>query len=160
MTQSATKSLITLNQLVDYFIWFANDVGSYLSNQKLQKLLYYAQAWYLALYDIPLFDEEFEAWIHGPTIPSLFYEYKEKFGFKPILKEVEKPDFSPELENFLEELNDDYFFRDAYELELMVRQEDPWLITRDGLPKDEPSHAIISKELMRDYYKTCVIETE
>ena len=51
----------TLSKLVDYFIWFANDVGSYLSNQKLQKLLFYAQAWYLAFEEKPLFDEDFEA---------------------------------------------------------------------------------------------------
>ncbi|NJK69536.1 MAG: DUF4065 domain-containing protein [Microcoleus sp. SU_5_3] len=155
---TAITTVTTASQLADYFIWFANDVGSYLSNHKLQKLLYYAQAWYLAFEGIPLFDEDFEAWVHGPTIPALFYEYKEQFGFKPILKEVEKPEFPQEFQEFLDELCDEYFFCDAYELELMVRREDPWINARGGLPKDEPSHAIISKELMRNYYKTRVIE--
>jgi uncharacterized phage-associated protein len=122
--------------------------------------LYYAQAWYLAFEDKPLFDEDFEAWVHGPTIPALFYEYKEQFGFKPILKEVEKPEFPQEVQEFLDDLSDDYFFRDAYELELMVRREDPWIKTRGELPRDEPCRAIISKELMKAYYKTRVIEEE
>jgi len=141
-------TVTTASQLADYYIWFANDVGSYLSNHKLQKLLYYAQAWYLAFEDKPLFDEDFEAWVHGPTIPALFYEYKE----------VEKPEFPQEVQEFLDELSDEYFFCDAYELELMVRREDPWIKARGDLPKDEPSHAIITKELMREFYKTRVIE--
>ncbi|MEG4586311.1 NACHT domain-containing protein [Microcoleus sp. MOSTC5] len=153
-------TVTTASKLADYYIWFANDVGSYLSNHKLQKLLYYAQAWYLAFEDKPLFDEDFQAWVHGPTIPALFYEYKEQFGFKPILKEVKKPEFPQEVQEFLDELSDDYFFRDAYELELMVRREDPWIKARGELPRDEPCHAIISKELMKAYYKTRVIEEE
>ncbi|WP_377476636.1 MAG: DUF4065 domain-containing protein [Microcoleus anatoxicus] len=151
-------TVTTASKLADYYIWFANDVGSYLSNHKLQKLLYYAQAWYLAFEDTPLFDEDFEAWVHGPTIPALFYAYQEQFDFKPILKEVEKPEFSKEVQEFLDELSDDYFFRDAYELELMVRREDPWINARGNLPKYEPSHAIITKESMKTFYKTRVIE--
>jgi uncharacterized phage-associated protein len=155
---TAITTITTASRLADYFIWFANDVGSYLSNHKLQKLLYYAQAWYLAFEGTPLFDEDFEAWVHGPTIPALFYEYKKQFDWKPILKEVEKPEFPEEVQEFLDELCDEYFFCDAYELELMVRREDPWIKARGNLPKDEPSHAIISKELMRNFYKNRVIE--
>ena len=40
---------ISCKDIADYFIWLANDTGSYLSNLKLQKLVYYAQAWYLAI---------------------------------------------------------------------------------------------------------------
>ncbi len=40
----------------------------------------------------------------------------------------------------------------------MVRREDPWIKARGDLPKDEPCHAIITKELMREFYKTRVIE--
>jgi uncharacterized phage-associated protein len=122
--------------------------------------LYYAQAWYLAFEDTPLFDEDFEAWVHGPTIPALFYEYKELFRFKPMLKEVEKPEFPQEVQEFLDELSDDYFFRDACELELMKRREDPWIKARGELPRDEPCHAILSKELKKEYYKTRVIVEE
>jgi uncharacterized phage-associated protein len=96
--------------------------------------------------------------VHGPTIPALFYEYKKQFDWKPILKEVEKPEFPEEVQEFLDELCDEYFFCDAYELELMVRREDPWIKARGNLPKDEPSHAIISKELMRNYYKNRGVE--
>lgn len=47
-----------------------------ISNLKLQKLLYYCQAYSLALTGQPLFDEEIEAWSYGPVVPSIYQEYK------------------------------------------------------------------------------------
>jgi len=145
-------SITTASEIADYFIYIANDTGSFISNLKLQKLVYYAQAWHLGIHDTPLFDEDFEAWVHGPVIPSLFEEYK-KFSWQPILKEVEKPKFYPELEEFLQDVIEVYFIREGLELEMMTTREDPWIWARKGLRRDEPSHAIISKESMRVYYK-------
>ncbi|HLP89286.1 MAG TPA: type II toxin-antitoxin system antitoxin SocA domain-containing protein [Nostocaceae cyanobacterium] len=146
-------AITTANQIADYFIWLANESGSFVSNLKLQKLVYYAQAWYLALYDgQPLFDEDFEAWIHGPVIPALYQEYK-SFSWKPILKEVEKPKFTQEVNDFLEELTEVYFGYDGFELEKMTHREDPWINARGDIPADEPSNAIIPKEAMREYYQ-------
>jgi hypothetical protein len=42
----------------------------------------------------------------------------------------------------------------------MVRREDPWIKARGELPRDEPCHAILSKELKKEYYKTRVIVEE
>lgn len=145
-------SITTVDAIVDYFIYVANDTGSFISNLKLQKLVYYAQAWHLGIYDTPLFDDDFEAWVHGPVIPLLFHKYKE-FGWKPILKEVQKPEFPPQLEEFLEDITEVYFIREGLELEMMTTREDPWIYARKGLARDESSHAIITKESMRSYYK-------
>ena len=54
-----------------------------ITNLKLQKLCAYAQALSLSLLDTPLFEEELEAWTHGPVIPEIYYEY-EKYGRRPI----------------------------------------------------------------------------
>lgn len=43
-----------------------------MTTMKLEKLTYYCQAWSLAWDDVPLFDEEFEAWANGPVCPQLF----------------------------------------------------------------------------------------
>jgi uncharacterized phage-associated protein len=148
-------ALTTASEIADYFIYVANETGSYLSNLKLQKLLYYAQAWHLALYDVPLFEEDFEAWIHGPVIPSLYEQYQ-TFGWQPLLKEVQKPQFSEELQNFLKEVTNEYFILDTLELEMMTHREAPWIEARGNMPIDEPSLTIISQQSMKNYYKACV----
>lgn len=51
--------------------------SEYITNLKLQKLLYYAQGYFLAKKDIPLFDEDFLAWEHGPVIRKIYNIYKE-----------------------------------------------------------------------------------
>lgn len=62
--------------------WFLGaidrDAGDAITHLKLQKLVYYAQAWSLALpaRGVPLFDEEMQAWAHGPVAESLFQEHR------------------------------------------------------------------------------------
>jgi uncharacterized phage-associated protein len=43
---------------------------------KLQKLVYYSEAWHLAYFERPLIPEDFEAWVHGPVVRSLWDHYK------------------------------------------------------------------------------------
>src|SRR3989344_7670488 len=70
-----------------YFLYLANQERKPITNKKLQKLVYYAQAWSLVLNDRKLFNEPIEAWVHGPAVRSLYVKYK-KFGFEPIQEEV------------------------------------------------------------------------
>jgi uncharacterized phage-associated protein len=144
--------MLTVFDVAKFFIYLANETGSYISNLKLQKLVYYAQAWHLALHDTPLFADEFEAWVHGPVVPVLYQEYK-KFQWKPILEEVAQPEFAEDVQVFLNEVAEAYLACDAYELEQITHQEDPWLIARGELPQDAPCNEIISKESMQEYYK-------
>ena len=48
----------------------------FMTNMKLQKMLYYQQGFHLAYFGEPLFDEEIEAWMYGPVVPSVYDEYK------------------------------------------------------------------------------------
>lgn len=145
--------MFTCFNIADYFIRLANETGSFLSNLKLQKLVYYAQAWHLALYDTPLFSEDFQAWIHGPVIPDLYQKYKH-FGWQPILADSH-PELPKETEVFLDEVAQEYFAVDGYELEQMTHTELPWKKAREKLAPDEPSQAIIEKDWMKEYYKSC-----
>ncbi|WP_013322367.1 Panacea domain-containing protein [Gloeothece verrucosa] len=140
-------------KIAQFFIRYAHEAGSLLTNLKLQKLVYYAQAWHLAIHGSPLFEEDFEAWVHGPVIPELYQKYKQ-YKWNPISEDVDKPVLSEELEEFLEEVIDVYFSYDAYELERMTHCEAPWIEARGAIPIDEPSNAIITKESMKTYYAT------
>lgn len=53
----------------DYLREIEDEDTDYISNLKLQKLLYYAQGSFLSIYDKPLFEDPIEAWRHGP-VPS------------------------------------------------------------------------------------------
>ena len=68
----------------DVASWFLSQDS--MTHKKLQKLCYYAQAWYCALYDgSPLFEDEIQAWVHGPVVPSLYPVYAD-YKWIPIPK--------------------------------------------------------------------------
>jgi uncharacterized phage-associated protein len=138
--------------IADYFVWLANDTGSFVSNLQLQKLVYYAQAWHLALYDRPLFEDDFQAWVHGPVIPELFDQYKH-FSWQPINQEAH-PDLPAAIVTHLTDIADEYFGCNGYELERMTKDELPWQRARGELAPDDISANIIRKEWMKEYYKT------
>lgn len=142
--------MLTCFDVANYFMKLANETGSFVSNLKLQKLVYYAQAWHLALKGDPLFQEDFQAWVHGPVIPSLYQKYK-AFGWQPIVEDV-TPKIPEETSLFLDEVAKEYFARDAYELEQMTHIEAPWNRARGYIASDESSVAIILKEWMKEYY--------
>ncbi len=142
-------------QVAQYIIGFSHEHGDPISNLKLQKLLYYAQAWHLALYDAPLFGDPIEAWVHGPVVPSVYGEYK-MWSWRPIDVEPEEEDFDSQARDHLDEVMDVYAGLSAYDLEKLTHQEDPWRNARGDLQPDAPSNNVISHEDMRDYYKARV----
>lgn len=142
----------TVNQVADYLLSYSREFGDVLTNLKLQKLVYYAQAWFLALYDDPLFDAPFEAWPHGPVQPDLYHRFKE-YRWKPILEEIRPPKFPPEIEDHLNEIIDTYGDMTAHHLERLVHQEDPWIKARGGLPPDAHCSTVISHDDMKDFYR-------
>ena len=133
-----------------YFIDLANQTGATVSNLKLQKLVYYSQAWHLAIHGTPLFEEDFQAWVHGPVIPVLYQKYK-AFGWQPIQDDA-SPNLPEKVWSFLSEVSEEYFDCDAYELEQMTHIEAPWNQARGDLRPDAPSNAVIEKEWMKEYY--------
>jgi uncharacterized phage-associated protein len=79
--------------IANFFLEKAKQCGQPLTQMKLQKLVYYAYGWYLALADSILIDERAEAWQYGPVFPTLYDEFK-NFGARPITCEATDLDFS------------------------------------------------------------------
>ncbi|MCP4660494.1 MAG: SocA family protein [bacterium] len=50
---------------------------------KLQKLIYFAHGWHLAIHGRPLINERVEAWPYGPVVPSIYHRVK-AHGAGPI----------------------------------------------------------------------------
>ncbi len=119
------------------------------TNKKLQKLLYYVQAWSLAFGNGPVFDDEIEAWVHGPVVRSVYRKYKE-FGFQPIIFDNRgyTPDcFSEDTKTIMNNVLGLYAKYDAEFLELRTHMEAPWIKAR------QVEGNIISHDMMREYYK-------
>lgn len=144
--------------IANTFIWLASKTDVEINVYKLQKLVYYAQAWHLGVYGIPLFDRDFQAWIHGPVIPDLLEKYQREFSWEPIIEKIEKPQVSQQIGEFIAEVAEAYFQYDDETLERIVCSEMPWLEARGNLPRDESCHAIISQESMKKYYSARVKE--
>ena len=104
--------------------WFLNknriqmnfEDSEYITNLKLQKLLYYAQAYFLAKKDTPLFEEDFLAWEHGPVIRKIYDKYKGN-GANGIKYDSDfKIDIDEETERILEEVYNEYGQYTAWKL--------------------------------------------
>jgi uncharacterized phage-associated protein len=153
MAHNSTQ--LSASQIADYFLFRASNDAKPITNQKLQKLLYYAQAWSLAGRDEKLFDEKIQAWIHGPAIPEIYLEYKQ-FGFEPIKKDVTEENVSQipdDVKKFLDEIWTVYGKFDAAYLEQLTHSEEPWLKARAGLEAHVGSENEITLDSMRDFYR-------
>lgn len=134
--------------------WFVNhadrDAGEAITQLKLQKLVYYADAWFLANFDKPLIKEDFEAWAHGPVVRSLYAKYRNQ-GWEALAPETGQG-VPKDIEDFLAAVFEEYGQYGAKKLEKMTHSEKPWLEARGDLPPEAASTTIISKLLMRNYY--------
>ena len=69
--------------IANEFLTIAKNQGDDLTPMKLQKLVYFAHGWYLAVTGKPLISEDIQAWEYGPVIPSLYKDFRE-YGNSPI----------------------------------------------------------------------------
>lgn len=139
--------------VADFFIWRARETGEAITHLKLQKLVYYAQAWFLALNDEPLMDTRFEAWVHGPVCRELYGRFR-GYAWQPITEDVQEPDLDAKTTAHLKEVWEVYGGFSALDLERMTHDEAPWQIARGELSADEACDAAIPEDTMRDYYQS------
>lgn len=144
--------IATPNQVADFLLVESRERGEVLTNLKLQKLAYYAQAWWLAEKDGELFAEDFQAWVHGPVLPSQYHRFKD-FQWRPLSVDVERPVLPEAVVAFLREIVDVFGPESAVSLELMTHRERPWVEARGDLPAEAPSNARISKQTMQAFYR-------
>ncbi len=156
--------MVTAEQVAEYFLHLVDrDAGDSMTNLRLQKLVYYTQAWHLAVTGQPLFGDDFQAWIHGPVIPELYRRYR-THGWDPIpAKELDEwealsyhSDPSNDIDSVAKSVIEDvwgyYGSYSAKGLEALTHQESPWQDARRDLSDDARCTTIISKGSMHSYY--------
>ena len=123
-----------------------------MTHKKLQKLCYYAKAWYLALNDRNIIEEPFEAWVHGAVQPRLYQKYR-GYGFQPIPMYNESGNLPEEFLSFAREIYESYGDFTGDQLEKMNHAEQPWQNARVGLKPWQNSSNIISEDDMKAYFR-------
>jgi len=142
--------MANLNDVANCFLKLdeANE-GDGISNLKLQKLVYYAQGFYIAIHDKALFnDAHIEAWTHGPVSPPLYHQYKE-FGSNPIPAPLnfDESTLKEDELDIIKEVFEVFGQFSAWKLRNMTHEEAPWL-------ENESTASIITLDEVKRYFKT------
>ena len=133
--------------------YILNHEGS-MTTMKLQKLVYYCQAWSLAWDGIPLFNEDFQAWANGPVCPELFATHRGLFLLdKDYYDNRGNLSFSSEQVETMDAVLKEYGGKEPRWLSELTHRERPWRETRKGIRPGDPCDLVISKELMQEYYE-------
>lgn len=155
------------SHIANYFIKRAESKGLDITILKLLKLVYIGYGWVLALTDRKLFEEDIQAWQHGPVIPSLYNEFKH-FGKTPINSyatdfDLETYEFcAPEIDNddkdillILGRVWDIYHKFTASALRNKTHESDtPWSKTFD----EAITNKVIDSELIKNHFQKKIKE--
>ncbi|MEK6748472.1 MAG: type II toxin-antitoxin system antitoxin SocA domain-containing protein [Pseudomonadota bacterium] len=153
--------------IANYFFDVAKEHRQSISPMKMQKLVYFAHGWYLAIKNEPLIDEQVEAWQFGPVIPSLYQEFKsygkseitayatEFTGLSLATLSLETPRIpdTQDLKDFLNKIWEVYGGLTAIQLSNLTHQCDtPWRKTwgENGVPKGTD----INSDEIRAYFRS------
>ncbi len=144
--------------IATYFLSKSQEDGDFISNLKMQKLVYYAYCWALTLNSGRLFEERLQAWPNGPVSAEL-YRQLSKYGFKPIGKEfitdksLEAVKTLDTPTNYtLESVYKSYMPMAAFELVALTHNELPWKKARTGLGDTDASNIELEDEDIIEYF--------
>lgn len=130
------------------------DSGDNITHLKLQKMLYYCQAWSLVLQKKPLFEEDFQAWTHWPVLPELFSlltgHWSDPLDINVLSDDLQEID--SDAQDVLTQVWQSYWIYTAKALEEMTHQEDPRKNARGTLSLEARCTKVITKEEMNSFY--------
>ena len=123
----------------------------------LQKLLYFIQGVYSALYGKPIFEEDCRAWIHGPVYPEVYDLFRD-FKYNPIddarfaLLEGTEDALTEDEKRIIDLVVNTFGMYGGKVLEKITHNEDPWMEARRGYGDDIPSNELLPKDRIMNYY--------
>ncbi|GJM43346.1 MAG: hypothetical protein DHS20C21_01880 [Gemmatimonadota bacterium] len=139
----------------------AHDVAAYIldelgpvSAMKLQKLVYYSQAWHLVWEDGMLFEDEIQAWTHGPVIPALFKSHSGKFQLQAGDIDGDAAALSTRQQKVVDQVLEFYGDKSSQWLSDLTHFEAPWKGARRGISDAARASVEITPESMMEYYSS------
>jgi uncharacterized phage-associated protein len=136
----------------------AHDVAAYIiekrgemSAMKLQKLVYYSQAWNLVWEDRQPFPDKIQAWANGPVVPSLYREHRGDFKVRSWAG-GDAAKLSDRQRGSIDAVLGFYGSKTAQYLSELTHAERPWREAREGLPPGARSAREITPAAMAEFY--------
>jgi uncharacterized phage-associated protein len=126
-----------------------------MSAMKLQKLVYYCQAWHLVWEDEPLFPERIEAWASGPVVPALYDRHRGEYTIA-TWSAGDPSQLAPKQLASIDAILKHYGDHSAFWLSELTHKELPWREAREGLPAGARSGREITTAAMSEYYSSLV----
>lgn len=133
-----------------------------MSHLKLQKLLFYCDAYHLAYFDTQLVEDKFEAWVHGPVSRKVFKSLADKsvlhsdIEYSPI-EGVDEEAMFESLNSSQKELITDVLQElhtwTGFQLEKATHREEPWIKARCGYGEADKCAVNIDKDITKVFYK-------
>ena len=158
-SKAATEDLLSipaalqskLDLVVEYLLSQCQDI----THLSLQKALYYVQGFYKAFFGCFIFEEDCEAWIHGPVYRDIYRRYS-AYCYNPI-DSVEEPDVSSmpvEEKVLLDSVIKHICCYSGKTLESFTHVETPWISTRGNLPAEASTDRVIPKQIIGEYFSS------
>lgn len=127
--------------------------GPRMDAMRLQKLLYYVQAWHLAVTDEPLFPEQIKAWKDGPVVPQVWHSRKDRDARRAANQDVDGIQLDDIASDLIDLVLSSYGSMAGEELSALTHVEQPWIEARGDLPDDAECRSPISRKSMAEYYR-------
>ena len=141
-----------------------HDVAAYIlknsgpmTAMKLQKLVYYSQAWSLVWDDRPIFEERIEAWANGPVVRELYSRHR---GMFRVTEWDGNPDaLTMDERETIDKVLEFYGKMSSQELSDLTHREDPWKAARAGMGFNQRGDEEITHASMAEYYDKLINQT-
>lgn len=158
--------MATVEDTTDYVIQRVVEEKIDLSMLKLQKLLYYIQAWNLVHYRQPIFEAQFQAWVHGPVCRSVYDRFVDthslysSVSFKDIREDFNPENLTEEERQLVNSVLDAYAGFSCTQLEEMTHTEQPWQEARKGYAPAARCEVEINQNTMQNFYRARLVNDE
>lgn len=158
---------LNITDLSEFVLHYCTVNQIHINHLKLQKVLYYIQAWHLVYFDKhPLFDNVPEAWVNGPVYKEVYNLFKSAGMYNQLVLNDELKDKAEELFkkskaaidiedkqwDFIDSALNHFATKSHEQLVLSTHSEPPWNIGRKGLGPFEYSESEITHDSMYEYY--------
>jgi uncharacterized phage-associated protein len=137
-----------------------HDVAAYIIKKlgpisaiKLQKLVYYAQAWSLVWEERPIFRARIEAWANGPVVPELYRHHRGSFQVAnwPL---GDPNNLVADDQSTINAVIKFYGHKSPQWLSDLTHMEAPWIRARKGTASGEVCNQEITLASMAEYYSS------